>query len=304
MGGYLILVIDDDPAQHMIIEGYLKLAGYDVAHAEDGEEGLKFLEGKKPDLILLDVQMPRMDGFQVIQKIRQNASYRNISVLFLTALDRQHLKIKGLELGADDFITKPFDRAELLARINAVLRRTGRSRHLEGIMEGDISDVGMFDLMQSMELGMKTAVIRLKDMDAEIVVQNGELLYARQGAFSGYPALLRIFLLSRGYFSIQFNEIPSRIMSAPQSLTSVMMRVANDVDEIRDMIRKLGIGDRRVTLEKDLAEFPALEKVRAVTPATFVEIITAMEGDLKQNIRILVSASKKRKLKIEKNEFV
>lgn len=301
MAGYEVLIIDDDPAQHLIIGEYLRLAGYEVTSAENGEQGLKMLGEHIPDLILLDVQMPGLDGFQVIQKIRENAANQNISVLFLTALDRQNLKIKGLELGADDFITKPCDRAELLARINAVLRRSGRTRSLEGVMEGNLTDVGISDLLQSMELSMKTATIRIKDLDAEIVIKNGELLHVRKGAFKDYQALLRIFLLERGYFSTQFNEIPAGITPGkPQSLTSVLMNVANDVDEIKDLLRQIGIGDRRLKFADDLSDFPALEKVRDVTPATFTELIVEMEDDPKKNIKILVAASKQRKLKIEK----
>ncbi|GBC61119.1 DNA-binding response regulator [Desulfonema ishimotonii] len=300
MAGYLILIIDDDPAQHMILGDYLRLAGYEVIHAENGEEGLTLLEARRPDLVLLDVQMPGMDGFQVIEKIRKNAANRNISVLFITALDRQHLKIKGLEQGADDYITKPFDRAELLARINAVLRRSDRSRHLEGVMEGDLADAGLSDLLQSMELSLKTAVIHLKDMDSEIVIRSGELLAARQGGFTGDEALIRMFLLESGYFSIKFNEIPPGITGSPRSLTSVLMNISNEVDEIRDIIRQLGVGDRRLIIADETAEFPELRKVREIMPATFTEIITAMDGDIRENIRLLVAASKKRKLKVER----
>ncbi|MEE4356507.1 MAG: response regulator [Desulfococcaceae bacterium] len=300
MKKYRILIIDDDPMQHLILGDYLKLADYEVAHAESGAEGLQKLAEQKPDLILLDIQMPGMDGFQVMEEIRKKAANRTISVLFLTALNRQHLKIKGLELGGDDFITKPYDRAELLARINAVLRRSDRYRMLDGVMEGNLSDAGLSDLLQSMELGLKTATIRLKDMDAEIVIRDGELLYVRQGDFRGDEALLRIFLLEKGYFSIQFNEVPSGCGDECRSLTSVLMNVSNEVDDIRDMIRQLGVEDRRLRFADDLGDFSDLEKVRQFTPGTFIELICCMQGNPKDNIRVLVAASKQKKLKLDK----
>ncbi|MGE0087022.1 MAG: response regulator [Desulfococcaceae bacterium] len=300
MKKYRILIIDDDPMQHLILGDYLKLAGYEVAHAESGAEGLRKVEEQKPDLILLDIQMPGMDGFQVITEIRKKAANRIISVLFITAINRQHLKIKGLELGGDDFITKPYDRAELLARINAVLRRSDRSRLMDGVMEGNLADAGISDLLQSMELGLKTATIRLADMDAEIVIKDGQMLHVRQGKFSGDEAMVRIFLLEKGFFSIQFNEIPPGCGNECKSLTSVLMNVSNDVDEIRDMIRQMGVENRLLRFADDLNGFPALEKVRQFTPATFTELITVMEGHPKDNIRMLVAASKQKKLKLDK----
>lgn len=300
MADYLVLIIDDDQSQHMILGGYLKLSGYRVADAYDGAEGLRMLEELKPDLVLLDVQMPGMDGFQTLQEIKKKAAYRNVSVLFLTALERQHLKIKGLELGADDYITKPFDRAELLARINAVLRRSDRSRQLEGIMEGDLADVGIADLLQSMELGVKTATILLDGIDGEILVRNGELLYVRQGSLTGDQALVRIFLLEKGAFSIKFNELSKRISEEPRPLTSVLMNVSNEVDEIKDIIRQLKVENRLIKIAGDISEFPGIEKIRELTPMTFTEMIAAMDGDPRDNIKILVAASKSRKLKIEK----
>ncbi len=300
LADYLILIVDDDKTQHMILGDYLKLSGYKVAHAYDGAEGLNMLEELKPNLVILDVQMPGMDGFQTLQEIKKKAAYRNVAVLFLTALERQHLKIKGLELGADDYITKPFDRAELLARINAVLRRSDRSRQLEGIMEGDLADVGIADLLQSMELGVKTATIILEEIDGEILVKNGELLYVRQGTLTGDKALIRIFLLERGAFSIKFNELSKTVSEKPRGLTSVLMNVSNEVDEIKDIIRQLNVENRLIKIAGDVSEFPEIDKIRELTPMTFTRMIVAMEGNPRDNIKILVAASKSRKLKIEK----
>ncbi|MCP4349841.1 MAG: response regulator [Desulfobacterales bacterium] len=300
MADYLILIVDDEKAQHMILGDYLKLSGYKVAHAYDGAEGLKMLEELKPNLVILDVQMPGMDGFQTLQEIKKKAAHRNVAVLFLTALERQHLKIKGLELGADDYITKPFDRAELLARINAVLRRSDRSRQLEGIMEGDLADVGIADLLQSMELGVKTATIVLGEIGGEILVKNGELLYVSQGTLTGDQALIRIFLLEKGAFSIKFNELSKTVSEKPRGLTSVLMNISNEVDEIKDIINKLHVDNRLIKIVGDVSEFPEIDKIRELTPMTFTEMIVAMDGNSRDNIKILAAASKSRKLKIEK----
>ncbi|MDM8537768.1 response regulator [Desulfobacterales bacterium HSG17] len=295
----IILVIDDDPTQHIILRNYLKAAGYEVIHAEDGEQGLKIFDAKKPDLVLLDVQMPGLDGFQVLEKIKKNDDNKHVAVLLLTALDYQHLKIQGLEFGADDYITKPFNKAELLARISAVLRRSDRGRRREGAMEGDLADVGVSDLLQSMELGIKTATIRIRDIDAEIVVKNGKLLYARQGISTGDQALLRIFLIEQGYFSVVFNEIPPYISEKPRSLTSILMNISNEVDDVFEIMRQMGVKDRRLQIKGDISEYPELEKISEILPASFIQIITAMNGTIKDNIKTLIDASQKRVLKVE-----
>jgi DNA-binding response OmpR family regulator len=296
-----ILIIDDDPTHHMILGNHLKRAGYTVIHALDAEKGMAMLETQKPKLLLLDVQMPGMDGFQVLKKIKKNPIFKDLAVMFLTALKQQEAVTRGLELGADDYIVKPFDRSELLARVKAVFRRMDRKGSHEGQLEGELTEMGISDLLQSMEIGMKTATIRMNEMDAKIVIREGNLVYARQNRFIGDDALVRIFLLEKGSFSVSFNEIPESMAEKKgKALTSVLMNISNQVDEIRDIIRQMGVEDRRMILVGDLTRFPSLEKVKPMTPATVVDIISAMEGDLKTNIKILVDASSERILKVEK----
>ncbi len=301
MSSNLILIIDDDQTQHLILGNYLEKAGYKVAHAEEGSQGLKVMEEQKPDLILLDIQMPVMDGFKTLEAIKKKKPFKNIPVLLLTSLDRDYLKIKGLELGADDYVTKPFNEAELLARVKAALRRTERSRPSEGGMEGNLSDIGLSDILQSLQLGSKTASIFLPGMDGEIFIDNGSVVGVHQGNFKGYQAVSRLFLLERGPFSVKFNELPAGLsQEPPEPLMSLLMRVLADVDEIKDIISRIRAEDRLIKVDDDLSEFPQLEKFKNRHPLSFIEMTASIEGDLKDNLKILVAASKKGKLKIVK----
>ncbi len=301
MENYLILIIDDDQTQHLILGEHLKQAGYDVIHAKDGSHGLRILESQKPDLLLLDVQMPVMDGFKTLELIREKPAFKDVPVLLLTSLAREKLKIKGLELGADDYITKPFNKAELLARVNAALRRVVRTRRTEGVMEGNLSDLGLSDLLQSMELGSKTASIYLKEIDGDIFIENGMLLHVRQGFFTGDHALTRVFLLEKGSFSVRFNDLPTNIpRNDAKPLMSVLMGVLADVDEIKDMIRVMGAQDRLLKADSDTIAFPELEKLKGLPPLPFVNLIALMEGNLKDNLKPLSAAFKKGKIKIVK----
>ena len=116
-----ILVIEDEPAILAGIKDNLELDDYTVLTATDGQEGLKLALAEDPDLVLLDVMMPRMSGFDVLRKLREHRIRG--SVILLTAKKAEQDKVKGLRLGADDYVTKPFSVVELLARVQAVLRR-------------------------------------------------------------------------------------------------------------------------------------------------------------------------------------
>jgi diguanylate cyclase (GGDEF)-like protein len=125
-----ILVVDDDPDIARFVEVNLRSAGYDVAVAGDGEEALDKAATIRPDLILLDVMMPRIDGFEVAQRLRKNPQTSNTSIIMLTAKALSADKVTGLQAGADDYIIKPFDPIELLARVKGTLRRAREMRNL------------------------------------------------------------------------------------------------------------------------------------------------------------------------------
>ena len=125
-----ILVVDDDPDIARFVEVNLRSAGYEVAVASDGEEALEKAGDMRPDLVLLDVMMPRIDGFEVAQRLRQNPQTANTSIIMLTAKALSADKVLGLQAGADDYIIKPFDPIELLARVKGTLRRAKEMRNL------------------------------------------------------------------------------------------------------------------------------------------------------------------------------
>jgi len=118
-----ILVVDDDVDVADTIQRSLTNKGHQVAAVYNGVEALKAVKQKQPDLIVLDVIMPRMDGMEVCRRLRQETRTAHIPIIFLTALDRLVNKIEGFEAGADDYITKPFDIQELELRVRAMLRR-------------------------------------------------------------------------------------------------------------------------------------------------------------------------------------
>ena len=116
-----ILVVDDEASIVTMLAYNLKKEGYDVVTAEDGEVALEKFESENPDLLLLDIMMPKMDGYEVCRKIREKS---NVPIIMLTARADEVDKVVGLEMGADDYVTKPFGNRELIARVKANLRRS------------------------------------------------------------------------------------------------------------------------------------------------------------------------------------
>lgn len=131
-----VLVVDDDPTVSEVVAGYLTAAGYDVARAADGPAALECFARRRPDLVVLDLMLPGMDGFEVCRRMR---AHGRVPVIMLTARGDEGDRVLGLETGADDYVTKPFSPRELVLRVDSVLRRAGapavpagRSALLEG----------------------------------------------------------------------------------------------------------------------------------------------------------------------------
>jgi len=115
-----ILIVDDEPRYLRLLEANLKTEGYNVVTAADGVQAIEAFSSHPADLVLLDIMMPRLDGFATCQRIRQ---FSNVPIIMLTAKGEEQDRVKGLDLGADDYLVKPFSATELLARVRAVLRR-------------------------------------------------------------------------------------------------------------------------------------------------------------------------------------
>lgn len=116
-----ILLVDDEPSILLSLEFLMEQEGYDVHTATDGDEALQSVREKLPDLILLDIMMPKRDGFEVCQIIRANPEWKETKIILLTAKGREVDQEKGLALGADDYITKPFATQELIKKVNMIL---------------------------------------------------------------------------------------------------------------------------------------------------------------------------------------
>jgi len=170
MTGARILVVDDEENITYLLSSAMSHFGFDVHVARNGREALERVRETSPHLIVLDVMMPDLDGFEVVRRLRENGA--RVPVLFLTARDAVEDKVRGLTLGGDDYVTKPFSLEEVMARVQAMLRRTGQSNATSVISFADVE----------------------MDDDAHLVTRNGTPVDLSPTEYK----LLRFFLINRG----------------------------------------------------------------------------------------------------------
>lgn len=161
-----IAIIEDEQAISDIIKYNLEKEGFAVHTAYDGEEGIELIEKENPDLIMLDIMMPKMDGFEVCKKVRQT---KNTPIIMLTARAEEIDKVLGLELGADDYITKPFGMRELIARVKANLRRAGVQDAIKVPSQHMLQDGDLVMDLEKYEVTRKEEVLELTLREFELL---------------------------------------------------------------------------------------------------------------------------------------
>lgn len=155
-----ILVIDDEQTINELIKINLELIGYTVIQALDGIKGFALAKQELPNAIILDVMMPEVDGYTVAQRVRQNPSTKNIPILMLTALSQLKDKVKGFDIGIDDYLIKPFEMEELKVRLRAILKRSGQLP--ESIATKELLSVKEITLVP------ETYSVKIKDKEAKL----------------------------------------------------------------------------------------------------------------------------------------
>ncbi|MBN2550993.1 MAG: response regulator transcription factor [Anaerolineales bacterium] len=163
MPGELILLVDDEPNIVQLARMYLEREGYRVAAVGDGQAALEAISRQKPALVVLDIMLPEMDGLEVCRRLR--AQDNPVAILMLTARDEDVDKILGLELGADDYLTKPFNPRELVARVKAILRRGERSTQPAGSGRVHFGDLVIDPASREVTLHGEQVLLRAQEFD-------------------------------------------------------------------------------------------------------------------------------------------
>lgn len=160
-----ILIADDEPDILEIIQYNLKREGYEVITAKDGDEALTKAKASNPDLIILDIMMPRKNGVEVCEILRSQAAFKDTLIIFLTALNDESAQIRGLETGADDYVNKPISPKVLISRVHALFRRVRKEEHEKNIH------------IQSLEIDPEKFEVKIEGRQVVLAKKEFELLY-------------------------------------------------------------------------------------------------------------------------------
>lgn len=242
-----LLLVDADPRSVRVLEVSLKKAGYSVTTAADGQDALTKIEFSAPDLILTDTRLPRLDGYELVRQMKQHTEYAAIPVVFLTSQRSIEDKIRGLELGVEDYLTKPIFVRELIARVNLLLAKRTHDRIATSIpmsrrtrLSGSLEDMGVVDLLQTFEISRKAGVARIHDGRREIRIyfRDGKVVDAELGRLRGEEAVYRSLIWSAGHFEVDFSPVSNDDI-IPTTTQGLLMEGMRRVDEWGRLLEQL-----------------------------------------------------------------
>ncbi len=302
-----LLVVDDSLLILQMIEDFFVPHGYEVVKAGDGRRALEALRGAVPDVIVADILMPVMDGWALFEEVRKRPETAEVPFVFLTVEKELPKRLRGFHLGADDYITKPFEIEELHARVERILERRDaleRARRGEdALLAGSVEHLAISDLLQILALNGKDGVVQLRQEPDEgwIVFEAGRIVHAGCGRVRGKKALYRMLGWSAATFRVlpRGSEVTERSITDPA--TNVLMDGLVSLDEWnrwRELIPAPGevlelAPDARVKLSDHpvtAAEFEVMARARpGVSVAALIEESALPDADLAEAIRTLLT---------------
>jgi len=235
-----LLVVDADPRSLRVLEVSLRNAGYNVAGCPSVGKAFEILHTNKPDLILSDTAFADMDGFAFVEQLRQNPEWSDIPFMFLSSDETIESKIRGLELGVQDYLTKPIYIREVIARVGIELARKAR----QGLAErsgdsktrfsGSLSEMSVVDLLQTIDVSRKSGVLHLSSGDGDqgmISFDSGAVIHARVDELGGEDAVYRLLLWREGSFDLEFRRVSLVERTVHRTTQALLMEGMRRLDE-------------------------------------------------------------------------
>jgi DNA-binding response OmpR family regulator len=239
-----VLIVDDDPLLVMSLKLHFSDIGIETEGAGDGIEALEKINIFDPDIIVSDIMMPRMDGYELHKQLRKNPDTENIPLIFLTAKDDISDQLKGFRMGVDDYVCKPFEIQDLIKRIHRAIKRAEkiRSFRTKADFSGNLSQIVLTDIFQLLELNCKTGELLFLSSEREHIgralFSNGRLVNAQAGHFEGEEAFYVLITIKDGFF--QFLSKP--IDASPvikSSNTSMILKGSRMVEKYQGLLKLL-----------------------------------------------------------------
>ena len=281
MEPWRILLAEDEAFVAQLTVDMLAELPLEVRVAKDGREALEQAKAIHPDLILLDAMMPVLDGFEVAAALKGNPDTQDIPIIFMTARALVEDKVRGLELGAEDYLIKPIRREELLARVRNVLRRVEARRATVpeevSLMRGRLETMSLPNIVQMLEVDRRTGTLRLRSEGrrAEVLFSEGRVAYAMEGPRQGDAAVYGLLGWQQGEFALEpsagLGPAAAQVTGPNQAL---LMEGARRLDEVPALRRALG------SLEGPIMMLPVFREgfLHRTLPRGFTQLVDLCDG--------------------------
>lgn len=251
-----ILVVDDSPVITEMVKDAFEDEGYRVETAGDGVEALRKALDSHPDLIIADISMPGMDGWELCSQIRSNPFTSFIPFIFLTSRTEAPDRIRGIQMGADDYLTKPFDMDELIARVNLIFQRIRKNQEAflvqgQKTLSGSTKEMALPDLLQMFSLNQKTGALRITRVGyptGTIWMESGNILGAELGKAAGLKAVYRLLRWDDAHFEVAPLQKGADMNETVGSVESVLMDGMRQIDEMKEMERDYPLAGKTLSV--------------------------------------------------------
>lgn len=235
-----ILIVDDNPSVLKLLNISLSKAGYNIVEADNGETAFEVANREYPDLIISDIMMPQMDGIELCWMIRESSKVPLVPFIFLTSFDDSEMEIRGFRAGADEYLSKPIDRKELLDRVADLLKRTGKLKNIEKTsnkkkaFSGDLNELSIVELVQMLNLNKKSGILTIDSdkIKGEIYLREGHLIGAKTYNKAGEEAFYDLVALEKGTFNFELSD-ERYDQNINNSTMNVIMEACRIMDEKR-----------------------------------------------------------------------
>jgi len=299
-----ILIADDDEKILALLSSSLRKSGFVTFQAINGEVAFELTKKEKPDLILADITMPQMDGFELCKLIREDPVTEHIPFVFLTAKGELHDRVAGLNLGADDYISKPFHISEVIARIKSILQRAAvmsgqPADETELDLKGNLEQMQFAEVIQTLGMNQKSGGLKIVNGSkvAKIYFENGDIIQASMNEYENEEAVYRIISWEEGSFEFDSKD-RAEGAGISKGMNSLLMEGFDQREEYRKYKETMPSFDavlKIVDSEQSDQSKPALQKVLALIDGqrTIQDVIDISPINYLLTVKILYTLLKK-----------
>lgn len=276
--GTKVMVIDDDPTTRSFLENILRKRNFQTLQAQNGKAALDEIRFTPPDLIISDIMMPEMGGFELCEKLRESPDTADIPFIFLSVKNDPADQLKGLRMGADEYLVKPFKSDEIIQAINKVMEKASRLKVLRADVdiEGSLARIGLIEVIQMIEFNEKTGTLFLLSppgkVKGAVYINEGQVVNAVSGELDGEEAFYELAARTEGFFKFNIHEkTPGN--KIPQKNMTLLIEASRLIDEEAALRSLVSSMDARLTLLTSAIPSHVIDRIPAETLRSIMNLI-------------------------------